>query len=264
MLVHIKISFVIAGEVPLHIDDNGEEPQPGPSRQTTEEETLQQLMEMFSDKSRDDLVRALSLHGTVGAVALSLSSNLPEDDFSSDDDSLLQPSFPPSKEKIDSLQSLLKELGKNMSEERVKVKIEEEDILNDALAHDKSPEFDVKKKLRIQFKGQPAVDTGGVTREFYTKLFQVICKMFFQGGKYKSPVYSADIVASGLMRYFGTMIVHSVLQGGPGFPVLSPSVYCYIASGNIDAAMAKMNYGDCSEPVKHFIDKVQTGHLSAF
>ena len=113
------------------------------------------------------------------------------------------------------------------------------------LAHYKSPEFDVKKKLRIQFKGQPPVDTGGVTREFYTKLFQVIDKMFFQGGKYKSPVYGADIVASGLMRYFGTVIVHSILQGGPGFPALSPSVYCYTASGNIDAAMAKMNYGDC-------------------
>ena len=79
LLVHIKISFVIAGEI--HIDDNGEEPQPGPSRQTTEEETMQQLMEMFPDKSRDDLVRALSLHGTVSAVALSLSSNLPEDDL---------------------------------------------------------------------------------------------------------------------------------------------------------------------------------------
>ena len=207
-------------------------------------------------------MRALGLHRTVGAWPLSLSSNVPEDDFSRDDDSLLQPSFPPSKDKIDSLQSLLKEVGKNMSQEGVKVKLEE-DILNYASAHYKRPEFDVKK-LRNQFKGQPAVDTGGVTREFYTKLFQVICKMFFQGGKYKSPVYSADIVASGLMRYFGTMIVHSILQGGPGFPVLSPSVYCYIASGNIDAAMAKMNYGDCSEPVKHFIDKVQTGHLSAF
>ena len=132
-----------------------------------------------------------------------------------------------------------------MSQERVKVKIEEEDILNDSLAHYKCPEFDVKKKLRIQFKGQPAVDTGGVTREFYTKLFQVIGKMFFQGGKYKGPVYSADIVASGLMRYFGNVIVHSILQGGPGFPVLSPSVYCQTASGNIDAAVAKMNYGDC-------------------
>ena len=113
-----------------------------------------------------------------------------------------------------------------MSRERVKVKIEE-DILNDALTHYKSPEFDVKKTLRIQFKGQPAVDTGGVTREFYPKLFQVIGKMFFQGGKYKSPVYSADIVASGLIRYFSTVIVHSILQGGPGFPVLNPSLYCY-------------------------------------
>ena len=113
---------------------------------------------------RDDLVRALGLHRTVSAWALSLSSNVPEDDFKRDDDSLLLPSFPPSKDKIDSLQSLLKEVGKNMSQEGVKLKLEE-DILNYASAHYKRPEFDVKK-LRNQFKGQPAVDTGGVTREF--------------------------------------------------------------------------------------------------
>ena len=130
-----------------------------------------------------------------------------------------------------------------MIQEGVKVKLEE-DILNYASAHYKRPEFDVKK-LRNQFKGQPAVDTGGVTREFYTKLFQVIGKMFLQGGKYKSPMYSADIVASRLTRYFGTVIVHIILQGGPGFPVSSPSVYYYIPCGNIDAAMDKMNYGDC-------------------
>ena len=69
--------------------------------------------------------------------------------------------------------------------------------------------------------------------------------MFLQGGKYNSPMYSADIVASRLMRYFGTVIVHIILQGGLGFPVSSPSVYYYIASGNVDAAMDKMNYGDC-------------------
>ena len=69
--------------------------------------------------------------------------------------------------------------------------------------------------------------------------------MFLQGGKYKSPMYSADIVAPRLMRYFGTVIVHIILQGGLGFPVSSPSVYYYNASGNVDAAMDKMNYGDC-------------------
>jgi len=231
---------------------------PGTSRRPTQQENLEQLREMFPKKSRDELMQALRFHGNVHAAALSLSSTAPEahEDVSSDDDSLLQPAFLPSESKIDSLQSLLMELGKNMGQEKVKVTIEEEDILNDALTYYKSPAFDAKKKLRIRFKGQPAVDTGGVTREFFTKLFQVVCEMFFQGGKYKIPVYSADIVASGLMQYFGTMIVHSILQGGPGFPVFSPSVYCYIATGNIDAAMAKMNYGDCSEPIKHFIDKV--------
>ncbi|PFX25073.1 ATP-dependent DNA helicase PIF1 [Stylophora pistillata] len=209
----------------------------GPSRRPPQRENVEQLKEVFPEKSSDDLMQALRFNGNVCTAALSLSSTVTEahnDDVSSDDDSLLQPTFSPSGSKIDSLQSLLKELGKNMSQEKVKVTIEDEDILNDALTYYKSPAFDAKKKLS-QFKGQPAVDTGGVTREFFTKLFQVICEMFFQGGKYKFPVYSADIVASGLMR---------------------PSVYCYIATGNIDAARAKMIYGDCSEPFKHFIDKV--------
>ena len=266
----IEILLVISDEELVNIEDNDAEssashfrPQdislPGPSRRPTQQENLEQLREMFPNKNSNDLMQAIRFHGNVCAAALSLSSTVPEaheDNVSSDDDSLLQPTFSPSESKIDSLKSLLKELGKNMCEEKVKVTIEEEDILNDALTYYKSPAFDAKKKLRIRFKGQPAVDTGGVTREFFTKLFQVICEMFFQGGKFKIPVYSADIVASGLMRYFGTMIVHSILQGGPGFPVFSPSVYCYIATGNVDAAMAKMNYGDCSETIKHFIDKV--------
>lgn len=98
-----------------------------------------------------------------------------------------------------------------MSEEKVKVIIEEEDILNDVLIYYKSFVFDVKKKLRIWFKGQLVVDIGGVIREFFIKLFQVICEMFFQGGKFKIFVYSVDIVVFGLMWYFGIMIVYSIL-----------------------------------------------------
>ena len=59
-----------------------------------------------------------------------------------------------------------------------------------------------------------------------------------------------------MMKYIGTIIVHSILQGGPGFPVFSPSVYQYIAAGDVDAAMMMLNYGDCSASVKDFIDKV--------
>ncbi|XP_068752902.1 uncharacterized protein [Montipora capricornis] len=182
----IEILFVISDEELVNIEDNDAEssashfrPQdislPGPSRRPTQQENLEQLREMFPNKNSNDLMQAIRFHGNVCAAALSLSSTVPEaheDDVSSDDDRLLQPTFSPSESKIDSLKSLLKELGKNMSEEKVKVTIEEEDILNDALTYYKSPAFDAKKKLRIRFKGQPAEDTGGVTREFFTKLFQ--------------------------------------------------------------------------------------------
>lgn len=60
-------------------------------------------------------------------------------------------------------------------------------------------------------------------------------------GKYKIPVYSADMVASGQMQYFGTMITHSILQGGPRFPVFGPSLYCYIATGYVGVVMANQD-----------------------
>ena len=58
------------------------------------------------------------------------------------------------------------------------------------------------------------------------------------------------------MRHLGTVFVHSILHGGPGFPVFSPSVYSYLATGDVDVAMATANYGDCSDPIQHFITTV--------
>lgn len=143
-----------------------------------------------------------------------------------------------------------------MSTQKEKIRVDEEDILNDAMAYYKDPSFDPTRRLRVLYTGQPAVDTGGVTRHLFSQLLQIISEMFFQGTNFKSPVYNADTVASGMMKFIGTIIVHSLLLGGPGFPVLSPAVYRYIATGDVDAAMMMLNYGDCSEPVKNLIDKV--------
>ena len=236
---------------------------PGPSRTVSEEDKLQQLVELFPNKSTDLLHQALNDHVTISGAALSLSS-APTYAVSNDDDSdvLSETSFHPSDERENSLKSLLQELEKGMSTEKEKLKIDEDDILNDGLSYYKDPNFDPKKRLRVIYRGQPAVDTGGVTRQFFTKLLQVISDMFFHGSSYKSPVYNAGIVASGMMKYFGTIIVHSILQGGPGFPVFSPSVYCYLATGDIDSAMQTMTIQDCSEPMKHFIKKVLCIHFT--
>lgn len=220
------------------------------------QEELDQLREMFPEKSSSLLQRALTCRGSVSRAAFSLSSqNLP-DEIDSDEDAdaeLLKPAFPA---KADSLEAVLKELQKGLSTQKQKLRVDEEDIFSDAMVYYKDPSFDPSKPLRVLYTGQPAVDTGGVTRHFFSQLLQVICNMFFHGDSYKHPVYNADIVASGMMKYIGTIIVHSILQGGPGFPVFSPSVYQYLATGDVDAAMMMLNYGDCSASVKDFIDKV--------
>lgn len=78
----------------------------------------------------------------------------------------------------------------------------------------------------------------------------ILCETFFKGNTFKVPKYNASIVASSLMKYIGTIIVHSILQGGPGFPVFSEGIYWYIVSGNIDMAMRMISVNDCSERIK--------------
>ena len=104
------------------------------------------------------------------------------------------------------------------------------------------------------YSGQPAADTGGVIRQFYTQLLEVIADTFFQGDTYRSPVYNCDLVASGVMKLVGAIIVHSVLQGGPGFPIFSPGVYNYLAKGKLNnfEVMEAITIKD----MEHFITKV--------
>ena len=93
---------------------------------------------------------------------------------------------------------MLNQLRKSLSTQTKKLKGDEDDILNDAMAYYKDLSFDPTRRLRVLYKGQPAVDTGGVTRHFFSQLLQVISEMFFQGTNFKSPVYIADTVASGM------------------------------------------------------------------
>jgi hypothetical protein len=228
------------------------------SSSTSQQENINTLQEMFPNIADDVLGHALVVHGTVDKAALSLLANAsnPLVSISDDeDDEILQhPSFLPQET---TLNSILKMLEERLSSEKEKVKVEEEDLFNDAMCYYKDPNFDARKRLRVVYEGQPAVDTGGVTRQFFTNLLNIISDMFFEDSTYKSPIYNADVVASGMMIYIGTIIVHSILQGGPGFPVFSPSVYQYLATGDFELAMKTANIGECSAHMKHFINQVR-------
>ena len=156
---------------------------------------------MFPNIADDVLGHALVVHGTVDKAALSLLANAsnPLVSISDDeDDEILQhPSFLPQET---TLNSILKMLEERLSSEKEKVKVEEEDLFNDAMCYYKDPNFDARKRLSVVYEGQPAVDTGGVTRQFFTNLLNIISDMFFEDSTYKSPIYNADVVASGMMK----------------------------------------------------------------
>ena len=159
----------------------------------------------------------------------------------------------------ESLQATIEELKKQLSDEKEKVKVEEDDLLNDALTYHKDSNVDPKKKLRIVFQNQPAADTEGVLRQFFTQLLKEISELFFFGEKLRRPIYNSDIVSSGMMKLIGTIIVHSVLLAGLGFPIFSRSIYRYQATGKTDDVIQNMTVDDCSLPVRNFIEKVSLG-----
>lgn len=226
---------------------------PGTSTRLTDAE---QLAEMFPNSKPEDLADYLALHGTVANTAIALSRSDLDESGDSDTTTTTYQSIIPRNKDI-ALDEILQELQANFDGGKEKLKVDEEDLLNDAMAYYKDLNFNPKSRLRIVYRGQPAADTGGVSRQFYSQLMHIISEEFFHGDSCKSPIYNPDIVASGLMKLVGTMIVHSILQGGPGLPVFSESVYHYLATGEIESAVQKMSLNDCSVHTKAFIDKVQ-------
>lgn len=180
-------------------------------------------------------MRENNIHVTVEMAALALSSKV-ANDISDFDTVLLQPTLLPKDHDVLTLHKVIEQIQRNFSSDKEKVKVDEDDIFNDALAYYKDSKFDARKKLRVLYKGQPAADTGGVTRQFYNQVLQEISQQFFYGDTFKTTIYNFNIAVSGIMKLVGTIITHSILQGGPGFPVFSPSVYHYLTTGDFDAA----------------------------
>lgn len=128
-------------------------PVAGPSSVLTEGEKLIKLMEMFPSHNREELQDALNIHVTVDMAALALSSNVTND--TSDFDSVLfQPTFLPKDHDVLTLQEIIEQIQRNFRSEKEKVRVDEDDILDDALAYYKDCKFDARKKLLVVYKGQ--------------------------------------------------------------------------------------------------------------
>ena len=115
-----------------------------------------------------------------------------------------------------------------------KIFIDPNDIIQDSIVYYKNPDFDASKKLRVSFIGQPGVDSGGLSRQYFTDAIEAVAScesyMLFEGtANRKLPSYNSTSVHSGLFKVLGRMIGHAIIQSHIGYPCLAPSVYWYIA-----------------------------------
>lgn len=106
------------------------------------------LTEMFASHTRDQLEGALAAHKTVTLAALALSKTV-TGDCSDNEIDLMRPTFLPRKDKEVTVQDVLDQLQSNFSADKEKSKVDEDDILNDALAYYKDSKFEPKKKVCV-------------------------------------------------------------------------------------------------------------------
>ena len=95
-----------------------------------------------------------------------------------------------------SLQDALKYLKSKMSDESEKLKVDKEDVLSHALTYFKNPSINIHKLLQVRYRGQPAIDAGGVCRQFVTTVYEQILSgadgipPLFEGDAAKLPIFN--------------------------------------------------------------------------
>lgn len=135
------------------------------------------------------------------------------------------------------------------------------DLLQQVIRKYKNPAFDITKTLSVSFVGEPGLDGGGLTREYFHLLMQ---RLHTQCGTFNIvegrngnllPIHNYDILSGGLFMLLGKMILHAILNRCAGLPGLSPAIVSYLVSGSRDAAVEKLTPEDFPDPV--YQDKLQ-------
>ena len=92
----------------------------------------------------------------------------------------------------------------------------------------------VKRELIVEFigTGEVGVDAGAL-KEFFQATLNEVNERLFEGEPSRR-VVKKDWGLEMLYEVAGLMVAHSVLQEGPGFPCLSPSMYDYLVKHEAD------------------------------
>lgn len=136
-------------------------------------------------------------------------------------------------------------------------------LLQDSIVHFKQHDLDVLLPIRVTFEGEPGVDGGGPRREYFTLLLKSLISpktsfRLFEGREGRLlPMKNTDALRGKLFKLAGKMIASSILNGGPGFPFLSPPVYEYLLNGLSESLISLVTTDDiCDEEIYSTVTKV--------
>lgn len=118
----------------------------------------------------------------------------------------------------------------------------------------------LKQSLVVNFvnTGECGADCGALRKEFIEDALQDVNERLFEGeGESRIPMKDASLELQ--LEVAGMLIAHSLLQGGPGMPCLSPAVFQYLVHGDVSLcypAAEEIPLNIATHDLITFIDKV--------
>lgn len=126
-------------------------------------------------------------------------------------------------------------------------------VWKDTLRAFKQPRFTTRKRLKIEFIGESAIDDGGPRREYFRLGMHELRQnsALFQGALDKRvPVHNLHLLNSKEYREVGRFFAMSILQGGPAPQFLSPTVAHYLLHGDEGLQPEIADIPDCEVRAK--------------
>lgn len=118
----------------------------------------------------------------------------------------------------------------------------------------------LKQSLVVNFvnTGECGADCGALRKEFFEDALQEANERLFEG-EVNSRIPMKDASLELQLEVAGMLIGHSLLQGGPGMPCLSPAVFQYLVHGDVSLcypAAEEIPLNIATHDLITFIDKV--------
>lgn len=87
----------------------------------------------------------------------------------------------------------------------------------------------LRRHLSIEFQDEEGIDAGALRYDFFESLLCEASERLFEGPSH-SKLPRKDWGLESSLELAGLMVAHSLVHGGPGFPVLNPAVYEFMVS----------------------------------